>query len=121
MLQKITDAWPTLLRQNQGLMPDDDDPVDQRPEELPDGDVDEDIEAAFKNLRWTRVISLSDYEEMATHVYQMADDIIYGRQKMAAIKLEGLPPLCAHFDPITWQAQNPHPHWEVFRLNKEQI
>ena len=40
---------------------------------------------------------------------------------MAAIKLEGLPPLCAHFDPITWQAQNPHPHWEVFRLNKEQI
>ena len=51
----------------------------------------------------------------------MADDILYGQQKMAAIKLEGLPQLCAHFDPIKWQAQNPQPHLAVYKLNAEQI
>ena len=39
---------------------------------------------------------------MADHVYKMADDILEGQQKMAAIKLEGLPQLCTHFDPIKW-------------------
>ena len=53
---------------------------------------------AFKNLRWTRVISLRDYKEQATHIYQMVDDILYGQQTMAAIKLEGLAQLCTHFD-----------------------
>ena len=61
MLQKITDLWPSLLRQERNLLPDGDDPVDDGPEELPEGD--EDIAVAFKNLRWTRVIDLQDYEE----------------------------------------------------------
>ena len=39
----------------------------------------EDINETFKNLKWTRVISLLDYKDMATHVYMMADDIIYGK------------------------------------------
>ena len=51
----------------------------------------------------------------------MADDIIYGQQKMAAIKLEGLPQLCSHFDPIRWQAQNPQPHFAVYKLNPDQL
>lgn len=32
MLQKITDLWPSLLRQYQGLEPDEEDPDDQVPE-----------------------------------------------------------------------------------------
>ena len=40
---------------------------------------------------------------------------------MAAIKLDGLPQLCAHFDPIKWQKQNSQPHWVVYKLNTEQI
>ena len=64
------------------------------------------IEVAFKNLRWTRVISLRDYKEQAMHIYKMVDDILYGQQTMAAIKLEGLPQLCTHFDPIRWQADH---------------
>ena len=51
----------------------------------------------------------------------MADDILYGQQKMAAIKLDGLPQLLAHFDPIKWQEQNSQPHWAVYKLNTEQI
>ena len=91
MLQKITDLWPTLLRQYQGL---DEDGEEAQGEE---NDVDQEetvtIDEAFKNLRWTRVISLRDYKQMAPHVYSMADDIKYIKQKMAAIKLDGLPQL----------------------------
>ena len=81
----------------------------------------ETIDEDFKNLRWTRVISLRDCKEMATHVYSMADDIKYVKQKMAAIKLDGLPQLCSYFDPIRWQEQNPQPHYEVYKLNHEQL
>jgi len=70
---------------------------------LADQGDNESIDEVFKNLRWTRVISLSDYKELSTHVYPMADDIKYVKQKMAKIKLEGLPQLCAYFDPIRWQ------------------
>ena len=38
----------------------------------------ESINEEFKNLRWTWVITLSDYKEMAHHIYSMSDDIIYG-------------------------------------------
>ena len=62
----------------------------------------ESIEEAFKNLRWTRVIALKEFEEASTHVFKMADDIIYGQQQMARVKLDGLPQLCTHFDPIKW-------------------
>ena len=51
----------------------------------------------------------------------MVDDILYGQQKMAKIKLDGLPQLRAHFDPIKWQALNPQPHLAVYKLNAEQI
>ena len=56
---------------------------------------------------------------MATHVYSMADDIKYVKQKMAAIKLDGIPQLRSYFDPIRWQEQNSHPHYEVYKLNPE--
>ena len=58
---------------------------------LADQGDNESIDEVFKNLSWTRVISLSDYKELSTHVYPMADDIKYVKQKMAKIKLEGLP------------------------------
>ena len=51
----------------------------------------------------------------------MSDDLIYGHQQMAAIEVDGLPQLCAFFDPIRWQEQNPHPHLCVFKLNVAQL
>ena len=58
---------------------------------------------------------------MAAHVYSLGDDIKYVKQKMAAIKLDGLPLLWSYFDPIKWQELNSHPHYEVFKLNPEQL
>ena len=119
MLKKITDFWPELLQDDQGQEPEDDAEVSHAEDAEPVQD--EDIELAFKNLRWTRVIALRDFEELAPHIYKMADDILYGQQHMAAIQLEGLPQLCSFFDPIKWQEQNPHPHLCVFKLNVEQL
>ena len=61
MLQKITDLWPTLLRQYQGLESEEDAEATNEEEAQPEHD--EDIAVAFKNLRWTRVISLRDFKE----------------------------------------------------------
>ena len=78
MLQKITDLWPTLLRQYQGLESEEDVDVPEVVEAEPVDD--EDIELNFKGLRWTRVIDLRDYKEQSGHVFSMADDIIYAKQ-----------------------------------------
>ena len=51
----------------------------------------------------------------------MANDILYGKQQMAAIQLEGMPQLCTYFDPIRWQEQNSQPHLAVYKLSDEQL
>ena len=38
----------------------------------------EDTRQAFKNLKWTRVIALSEYETNSTQAYDMGPDIITG-------------------------------------------
>ena len=119
MLQKITDKWPDLLVQGEYIQRALDEMSEPEQEVLQDEG--ENIELDFKNLRWTRVIDLRDYKEQSMHIYKMVDDIMYGKQQMAAIKLEGLPQLCAHFDPIKWQEQNKHPHLSVWKLNEEQL
>ena len=40
---------------------------------------------------------------------------------MEEIELSELSMLLTHFDPVRWQAQNPQPHWSVYKLNPEQL
>ena len=61
MLQKITDFWPNLLQEDQAFEPEEDAEGSHADDAEPVQD--EDIELAFKNLRWTRVIALREYEE----------------------------------------------------------
>ena len=51
MLQKITDLWPNLLRQYQGLDIEED--ADDNNDDNIVPIIEEDIELSFKNLRWT--------------------------------------------------------------------
>jgi len=89
MLRKITEIWPDLIQQYQGVQPDEEDAEDETPDAQPEEDVN--IKEAFRNMRWTRVIALRNYKEEATHVFSMADDIVYCKQRMDAIKLENTP------------------------------
>ena len=61
MLQKITDLWPNLLRQYQGLDIEED--ADDNNDDNIVPIIEEDIELSFKNLRWTWVISLREYKD----------------------------------------------------------
>ena len=61
MLQKITDLWPNLLRQYQGLEIEEDGDDNNADDIVPI--IDEDIELSFKNMRWTWVITLREYKE----------------------------------------------------------
>ena len=91
MSQKITDIWPDLLVKEEYIQ-ESVAGLDEPGSAVQRGEG-ESIEVAFKNLRWTRVIALRDYKEQSTHIHKMVDDILYGQQQMAAIKLEGLPQL----------------------------
>ena len=62
---------------------------------------------AFKNMSWTRVIALSEFEEGSTRVYKMTDDVLRCKQDIAEIELSDLSMLLTYFDPVRWQAQNP--------------
>ena len=62
---------------------------------------------AFKNMSWTRVIALSEFEEGATRVFKMTDDVLEAQAEMADIELSDLSLLLTYFDPVRWQAQNP--------------
>ena len=81
----------------------------------------QDIKVAFKNLSWTRVVALKEFEEGSTRCYKLTDDILEGLKEMEEIELTDLSMLLTHFDPIRWQAQNPHPHLCVYKLNPEQL
>lgn len=61
MLQKITDLWPNLLRQYQGLDIEED--ADDNNDDNIVPIIEEDIELSFKNLRWTWVIALREYKD----------------------------------------------------------
>ena len=62
---------------------------------------------SFKNLKWTRVIALSQYESHSTNAYDMAPDIIAEHQAMADIAADDLPTIPAYFDPMAFQEANP--------------
>ena len=51
----------------------------------------------------------------------MTDDVLEGLAEMEDIELSDLSMLLTYFDPVRWQAQNPQPHWCVYKLNAEQL
>ena len=100
MLQKITELWPNLLTGKSVNDSDQDDSSLDEPQPLPQNE--DPIEETFKGLKWTRVIDLRDYKDASGQTFKMIDDIKQCHEDMLAVKLEGLPRLITHFDPITW-------------------
>ena len=99
MLQRITDMWPNLLRGFQPGQDDNDEGEDQPGNPLELGRLDIQIDEAhinteFKNLFWTRLMIVENYECDHTRKFALAPDIIEECQAVA-----DLPPV----DPETWQ------------------
>ena len=66
--------------------------------------MEQEIKKAFKNMSWTRVIALSEFEEDSTRVFKMTDDVLGGKAEMEEIELSDLSLLLTYFDPVRWQA-----------------
>ena len=60
------------------------------------------VRESYKNLKWTRVLSLEGWENNSTGVYDLGPDIIAELESMEDIQSQELPKLEPVFDPITF-------------------
>ena len=97
--------WPDLLAGGEDPEQDDDSHSSDAKEEQ--ALQAEEIEVTFKNLRWTRVVALSDHEEGQTQAHDLSEDILASLKEMEDIELSPTACLITHFDPIKWQEDNP--------------
>ena len=115
MQQKITDVFSNLLRLGQNPDPEEQEALIQRQQE---NQAQEDaIRVGFKNLKWTRVISLQDQEQEVTRTWDMGPDIVAELEEMASVDEDLLAVLEPHFDPITFQEVTSNPKTEEYRLD----
>ena len=67
----------------------------------------EQTEIVFKNLYWTRVVSVEHYQADELKSWPMAPDLAEEYDALFIIDEDGLPELQAHFDPAVFTKTNP--------------
>ena len=91
MLQRITDLWPTLLRQGGAIVDEEQqsnlqgDGEDQESSDESGGlTVDEDqVLVDFNNLYWTRLMRIENYELEQDRKWQLGPDVVEECQAVA--------------------------------------
>ena len=119
MQRKITDILANILRPRQ---PGDDEErhaLLQSQREMQQ--LEESTIEAFKNLKWTRVISMQDWEPNSTRVWDLGPDIVAELQQMAEVAAEDLEQLEPVFDPIAFQEANQNYKLERFTLPEAEL
>ena len=81
MLQKITELWPSLLRQAHEDPSELEEPLlqseNEHLEELGSQQIDEDqLLIDYKNLYWTRLIPINPYESEVVRKWPLGPDIV---------------------------------------------
>ena len=89
MLQKITDLWPQLFGENKVEDTESDEEQEDAEQEQEDEDIP--VEETYKNLKWSRVIALQDYDDNMLSSYNMKTDIMDALQQMKDIDVNSLP------------------------------
>ena len=119
MQQKITNVFQNILRRAQNEDPREEQAVIQRQQEELARDAA--THEAFKNLRWTRVISLQEEPAQLTRVWDLGPDIIAELEQMASVEEDLLADLEPYFDPITFQEVTSNPKLEEYRLDPDAL
>ena len=119
MQQKITNVFQNLLRMGQNPALQEQEQIIQRQQEAQS--LEDAIRKDFRNLKWTRVISLHDEEQGLTRTWDMAPDIIAELQQMAGVDEELLAIIEPHFDPVTFQEVTTNPKIEEYRLDPGEL
>ena len=66
---------------------------------------------AFKNLKWSRVVSLEGWEDNSTQAWDMGPDIVAELEAMEDISPSQLAKLEPAFDPLAFQQL--HSEWDL--------
>ena len=80
MIQSIKDFWPQLFGDHQSQ--DTESQGDEEKEEKVPEDNDKSIEETFKNMKWSRVIAVIDYDDNLQSSFDMKTDIMDSLQQM---------------------------------------
>ena len=118
-MQRLTDIWRNLIggreQAGQGDADDEDDPVQfSRP-------TNDEVDATYHNLYWTRVVSVKDGVDGEIERWPMAADIIECLDTLQEVAVD---PNAEHkliFDPIEFAQLNPGVRVSDFRLGEDTL
>ena len=126
MQQRIT-QFITFIREGGGHDQDEDEQASDDEEEMDRATVEqlrelrEQTEVIYKNLYWTRVISLQQYRPEDKRSWPVAPDLAEEYDVLFTIEGDELPELQLHFDPAAFVKINPLPLAAAWRLSEEQL
>jgi len=126
MQQRIT-QFITLLRGGGQHDQEEDDQVLDEEEEADRAteeqlqELREQTEAIYKNLYWTRVISLQQYRSDEKRSWPVAPDLAEEYDVLFTIAEDELPELQPYFDPAAFMELNPQPRVAAWKLDEERL
>ena len=126
MQQRIT-QFITLLRGGGQHDQEEDDQVDDEEEEADRAteeqlqELREQTEVIYKNLYWTRVISVQQYRPEEKKSWPVAPDLAEEYDVLFTIAEDELPELQPYFDPAAFVKTNPQPRAAAWKLEEEQL
>ena len=75
----------------------------------------------FKNLFWTRVVAVHDYQAESQKSWPIAPDLSDEHDHMFTVAEDALPELEPYFDHAAFSKQNPQPQVAVWRLPEDRL
>ena len=96
---------------------DDEEEVDQATEEQL-AELRETTTETFKNLSWTRLVTVHDYAADTLKSWPIAPDLSDEYDHMFTIPEDDLPEFIPLFDHVKFSKTNPQPQMEAWKLNE---
>ena len=126
MLQKITDMWPNLLRRGGADQSDTEEPLLSQIDDQSNGDgmleMDEEVILfEYKNLYWTRLFTVENFEDGQERKFSMGPDVYEECQAVAdlpAVDFDGWIP---NFEPHDFNEAYGPLEIEGYRLSPEDL
>ena len=114
-MQRITDLWRNLVRYHPP-------PREENPPAADEGDDREvEISEAYRNLYWTRLISLQRGPDQSFQRWPLAQDIVECLQEIDGLEQSDGDPPEPIFDPAEFLQREPEPSRQAYTLPDEEL
>ena len=126
MLRRLTDLWPNLLRSSQRDQSDDEEPLLGEEENGDRGENGHEIDEEqlledYRNLYWTRLMNIQDYEVDQDRKYPLGPDIVEECRAVAEAPQVNLDEWSPLFDPEDFNKEHGPLLIEDFRLPQDDL